>query len=558
MHKYISLILCFVLYSSLSHATARTWETGENLNSQLLNNPLFLNDTQYTNYLDEGIIHSLNYPVDTGVHFPYKPFKTMFTIKHKSPIKKIAQKAIKKITNAESLMDVQKDLGLAPYPETLNEPDLPYYIPDHAIYNHLEQRMGFTIKKRNNVSAFTISCAQCHTSNLFGKSVIGLSNRFPKPNQFFVQVKDMFSKLPLATLKLTADYSKGQYKLLKNAKQKLKFVGAKVPTNLGLDTSLAQVSLSLALRNKDSFASIPKRPKTQTYKKHPMQKLIADSKPMVWWNAKYKNKWLADGSVVSGNPVLTNILWNEIGRGADLKKLESWIVDNKKIIDELTTAVFSSQAPKMIDFVGKDYFSDLDRLKAGQKLYIKTCARCHGIYEKGWDSNSNLPMSELIKTSNVIYSEHTDATEVGTDPERYKSMKYLLPLNKLKISKTNKINIKTKIGYVPPPLVGIWARWPYLHNNSIPSLCELLTPAKNRSLEYMARPSEDINTDFDLNCNGYPIAKQIDDKSPYYFNTSQTGLSNMGHDKGIILDSKGKEILSKNDKTNLIYFLQTL
>ena len=46
--------------------------------------------------------------------------------------------------------------------------------------------------------------------------------------------------------------------------------------------------------------------------------------------------------------------------------------------------------------------------------------------------------------------------------------------NRLKIFKDNGISLEPHPGsYVPPPLVGIWARWPYMHNNSS---CSVLHP----------------------------------------------------------------------------------
>jgi len=49
---------------------------------------------------------------------------------------------------------------------------------------------------------------------------------------------------------------------------------------------------------------------------------VADSKPAVWWGLKYKNRWLSDGSVVSGNPIFTNIIWNELVTLNDLTDLK--------------------------------------------------------------------------------------------------------------------------------------------------------------------------------------------------------------------------------------------
>ena len=41
----------------------------------------------------------------------------------------------------------------------------------------------------DSVRYFTFSCAACHSSNLFGKTVLGMTNRFPKANEFFIKAK---------------------------------------------------------------------------------------------------------------------------------------------------------------------------------------------------------------------------------------------------------------------------------------------------------------------------------------------------------------------------------
>ncbi len=551
-----SILIVIFLITSLTYAQPRTWVEDELLIEHQLNNPLALSEDNFKKSLDFGIGYSLLYPVDTGIHFPYQPFFDIYSKKTFNPIRVVAKKYIKNLTKSDSLFELQDRLGLTDFPKYSTELDpLPYYIPGNIPFNSDIQKMGFTLKEINNARAFTISCAQCHTSNLFGKAVIGLSTRFPRPNDFFVQVKDVFKKYSVNTFKLIADFKDDEFAMLKKAKLQLDYIGAKIPVQLGLDTSLAQVSLSLAKRNKDAIASFPDSP--YSTKSHPLHTFIADSKPMVWWNVKYKNKWLADGSVVSGNPILTNILWNEVGRGADLEELESWTDKYKAIIDHLTTAVFASEAPKMADFVDINYFAELDRLQEGQKIYAQMCSKCHGTYEKAWDTNPDLPLYDLIQTTNIIYSENTKSNDVGTSSNRYQAMQHLLPLNDLQFSKKNNIVIKPQKGYVPPPLVGVWARYPYFHNNSIPSLCDLLSPGNQRPKQYMATLPENIDTDFDLSCNGYPQVK-LNKKSELYFDSTKPGLNNKGHDNKILLDEDGNEILSQSEKINLIYFLQTL
>src|SRR5690606_32227603 len=132
--------------------------------------------------------------------------------------------------------------------------------------------------------------------------------------------------------------------------------------------------------------------------KNKLEKIPADSKPAVWWNLKYKTRWLLDGSVVSGNPIYTNILWNEIGRGADLKELEEWFANNQQTIDELTSYVFAAKAPLFNDFFPNQI--DIELAKKGEKLFLNNCSGCHGIYQKGWsqEDHQSLSYQDNIKT----------------------------------------------------------------------------------------------------------------------------------------------------------------
>ena len=64
---------------------------------------------------------------------------------------------------------------------------------------------------------------------------------------------------------------------------------------------------------------------------------------------------------------------------------------------------------------------------------------------------------------------------------RYQGTKYFAQaLNDLKISQYMKTIVQPQKGYVPPPLVGIFARYPYFHNNSIPNLCAIMLPPEQR------------------------------------------------------------------------------
>jgi hypothetical protein len=452
-----------------------------------------------------------------------------------------------------------KWMGLHKFPKA--EGNGTYFVP-YPQGHKPDVRMGFSILDTNLGRGFTFSCAACHSSDLFGKKIIGMTNRFPRANKAFHYLKPVLEDVSPEVFQFFSGATDDEVEMLKRSIRSLLAVESKMPLVLGLDTSLAHVALSMSHRSTDAYASrdsyFESYPRTEILRKEP-----ADSKPAVWWNMKYKNRWLSDGSLISGNPLFTNILWNEIGRGTDLRELETWFAQNKGVIDTLTATVFANEAPLITDFFSIQKI-DVEKAKRGEKTFLRNCSGCHGQYQKAWSlpDSSNKSQIELIKTIKVIYHASTPVIDVGTDPMRYLGMVSLAKvLNPLQISTDNHISIRPQKGYVPPPLVGIWARWPYFHNNSAPSLCAVLTRHEKRPKTYYVGEASDPNRDFDFQCNGYPIGSKTPtvwkSNQEAYVDTRLKGLSNSGHDEGIFL-SQGKEIMSVEQKMDLIHFLQTL
>lgn len=502
-----------------------------------ITNPYNLNssDLEFSTY--KGFLHAQQYPVEvTGVLLPERPLKNNFGEKFYNSL--------------------FRWLGLHPYPSKKLDPDWP--IPETI--DPEKDLIGYSRIQKNGVTTFTISCAVCHSSHLFGKVVLGMTNRFPRANHFFIKGQKASQLYNPHLSKVMLRSTKEENEIFIETKNNLKSVGLKMPLQLGLDTSLAQVALSLNKRNLDPWAE--KNPEFEKYPRpDPLDETPADSKPAVWWNVKYKNRWLLDGSVISGNPILTNILWNEIGRGTDLKILDNWLNQNQSIVQDLTNAVYSSKAPRI-----EDYFSaeKIERSSAfrGEVIFNQTCSKCHGEYIKNWSRPelSHLSWKDQIKNYEVRYFDKTPVKDVGTDPLRFKMMKSLEKLNSLELSVKNGIKIKAQAGYVPPPLEGIWARYPYMHNNSMPSLCAVLTPEELRPKTYFAGPAINPKTDYDFECGGYPIGKKVPQnwqKWELFYDTRRPGMRNTGHDKRIFVKD-GINILSKQNRSDLIQYLMTL
>lgn len=561
--KAYYLCLFYCVYSLNAIAVDTRWEKDILIQAGGRTNILDLSENQFATYVHHGKIHTQHYPITvTGALVPTKAMENFLDSSLDNPLRYILKKAGAKFTGLNSLDDLIKSIGLHPYPQNLDSGVYAVPYPDD---HRPDYRLGFSPQKKMGTDVFTFSCAACHSSNLFGKTVLGLTNRFPKANDYFVRVKKYSPTIkPLVDswlFKTATGATAHERQIIKDTLNNLERVSAKSPIVAGLDTSLAQVSLSLNKRANDEYATPDQRQQNFPRQDYFLDSHPADSKPAVWWNLKYKNRWLSDGSVIQGNPVITNILWNEIGRGTDLKELDIWLKNNKQVIDELTAAVFSIEAPRYTDFFDVSGF-DIISAKRGEHLFNQTCAKCHGTYEKAWTKaeSASWPIADQIKTTLVTYKDKTPVIDVGTDPNRYLGMKSLEQLNKLKISKDHEVIIQAQKGYVPPPLVGIWARWPYFHNNSAPTLCAVLTATEQRPTFYYFGEANNKDTDFDQVCNGYPAGSKTPTawiKDIQKFDTTKEGLHNTGHDIKIFIKD-GVEILSSQDKTDIIRFLQTL
>ncbi|MBL7714253.1 MAG: cytochrome c [Bdellovibrionales bacterium] len=505
-------------------------------------NPYGFGSADLDRAIQNGKHHALEYPVETTAALaPY------------GPLKKVTSGRLAGLGGIRSFDDLTAWLGLGRYPTQASQKGIattsPYFVPVSVTAKTENLRMGVTLIQRRFSSGtavgMTMSCASCHATELFGRPVLGLTNRFPRSNDFFRLGKVAVRATSPGLFKSVAAATPAEVDLFKELRAATLKIEAKKPQALGLDTSLAHVALSLSRR-------LP-RPDFEALRTE-----VADSKPAPWFTLKYKTRWLLDGSVVSGNPILTNFIWNEIGRGSDVADISDWIDRNEVTIQEMTAAVFSTESPRFTDFFPKDQIR-LDQAKAGEGIFNQACAGCHGTYVKAW----NRPESpDSLETTEVLYPNRTPVRDVGTDAHRREGMKSLAArLNGLDLSKKHGIRIQPQKGYVPPPLVGIWARWPYFHNNSVPNLCALLTAAKNRPLTYWAGPANDPAKDFDKDCNGYPTGTQTPaqwkTRAEFFFDTRKTGLGNFGHDEGIV-SRGGKDRFSAVEKSQLIQFLQTL
>ena len=100
-------------------------------------------------------------------------------------------------------------------------------------------------------------------------------------------------------------------------------------------------------------------------------------------------------------------------------------------------------------------------------------------------------------------------------------------------------------GYVAQFLDGIWLRAPYLHNGSVPTLTDLLTPPAQRPQNFWR--GYDV---YDQTRVGFVVQGAAAETAGTKFDTQLRGNSSAGHDFGTQL--------SADEKAALIEFLKTL
>ncbi|MDQ2771191.1 MAG: c-type cytochrome [Bacteroidota bacterium] len=163
----------------------------------------------------------------------------------------------------------------------------------------------------------------------------------------------------------------------------------------------------------------------------------------------------------------------------------------------------------------------------GQLLYASQCARCHQF--------------GAAQTGQITLLE-----DVDTDPHRLDSFTTQLVERFHEYRKEPfMFNAYRKTyGYSNTPLDGIWARAPYLHNGSVPSLWDLLQAPAKRPVEFYRGYNE-----YDPQHVGFvstgPAAEQVG----FRLDTRLAGNANRGHRYGTTLAPEQKQALLEYLKT---------
>lgn len=222
---------------------------------------------------------------------------------------------------------------------------------------------------------------------------------------------------------------------------------------------------------------------------------------------------------------------------------KSFFEKNEPVFRDILQYIYSVKAPKY------PFAIDPSLAERGQSVFQQNCAHCHGTYgENPTYPNKILPLSKI-----------------GTDGHRLKGFpkEFGAKYNKSWFTREREgwfadgYQGRYNYGYQAPPLDGIWATAPYLHNGSIPTLAHLLD-SSTRPARF-TRSFETNEEDYDKQKVGWkiqPLApyEKKQGLSPHeqrkIYDTSKIGRGNGGHTFG--------DSLTPEERSALIEYLKTL
>lgn len=169
-------------------------------------------------------------------------------------------------------------------------------------------------------------------------------------------------------------------------------------------------------------------------------------------------------------------------------------------------------------------------LDRGAQLFERNCASCHG--SKGARIMTIIPRAEIGTDPHRIDMWTPEAAAAYNNYDKGRNPAFPWVFEKF----------QKHDGYLAQPLDGIWLTGPYLHNGSVPTLDDLLKPARERPAAFV-RGTDEI----DLVRGGYvaPACRpgRYDTAAGFCYDTGLPGNSNAGHEYGTSLTAEERAAL---------------
>jgi mono/diheme cytochrome c family protein len=249
----------------------------------------------------------------------------------------------------------------------------------------------------------------------------------------------------------------------------------------------------------------------------PERRVGSDIPPL--WNVKKKNA----------------LYYNAMGRGDFTKLLMQ--VSALAVSDTAHARRINERFPDVLAWLRAlsppVYPRPIDRPLAekGEAIYTRHCQKCHGTKEE----YPNLLVETKVVGTDPAYAEYF-LDHPGFN-DWYNQSWYA--------TSSRPSSAQPSLGYVAPPLDGVWATAPYLHNGSVPTLEDLLD--SRRRPAYWRRSFDD--KDYDFQKVGWAYTRENGSVDQQTYNTTLSGYGNQGHTYGDVLSTEEREALIEYLKT---------
>jgi mono/diheme cytochrome c family protein len=251
--------------------------------------------------------------------------------------------------------------------------------------------------------------------------------------------------------------------------------------------------------------------------------------PPAWWLLKKKKTmYHTGGSDARSVRSLMQFMMSPLNLPSDIKRAEAAFKDIQAYLLHLEPPRY----PLPID---------RDLAHKGAELFSNNCARCHGTYGDSWTyPNKIIPVERI-----------------GTDRRRYDGITRKFGEYYDKSWFGGDYHVRETDGYQAPPLDGIWATAPYLHNGSVPTAYHVLnSKARPRLFTRSFRTDREAYDAVKLGWKFQELSQPPDPKKTppvelrKVYDTSLPGRGNGGHTFG--------DRLSDAERMAIIEYLKTL
>lgn len=264
---------------------------------------------------------------------------------------------------------------------------------------------------------------------------------------------------------------------------------------------------------------------------------ILTSDPPPWWRAKKKNALFYNGMSRGQHrgtmALATAVCVDDL---EEARRVDRLFLDMHTFVRTMNAPVYPRPIDRELAAEGKVIFED-------------RCAGCHGKYaddplddDSDWYPNLLIPL-DVIGTDPAVARVAVDNKE-GFDIYNGTFYGEIAPA----------IADDPFVGYVAPPLDGVWATGPFLHNGSVPTI-ELVLDSEARP-KYWRRVDYD-STHFDEEALGWPwVASEVPQaeapagERKHIYDTTYYSQSNAGHTFG--------DDLGDAERRAVIEYLKTL